>query len=127
MVQADGAAGFALGAGLLTTLWVASLYLTAFRRAAYRVHGEDPGPVWRARPLQLALTFLGLLALALIAIALAVTKRLMGEIGETLGAEDATVTAWSLGRWPLLLLFVALVTGALYRLRPARGALARAP
>ena len=58
VVEGNGAAGLALGAGLLTTLWVASIYLAAFHRAAYRVHGADPVAAWKARPLQLVLTFL---------------------------------------------------------------------
>ena len=118
VLDRDGAAGVALGAGLVTTLWVASIYLAAFRRAVHRVHGKDPGSAWRARPLQMGLTFLGLLLLALAAIVLAVTKRLVREIGQAAGAEDATVAVWSLARWPLLLFLVALVTAGLYSLAP---------
>ena len=102
-----------------TTLWVASVYLAAFRRAAYRVHDQDPGPSWRARPIQAALTFLGLVALAIVAVALLVTKRLMREVGQAVGAEDATVAIWSIARWPLALLLVVAVTTGLYNLAPA--------
>jgi membrane protein len=118
VLDSDGAAGIAVGLGLVTTLWVASIYLAAFRRAAYRIHGEDPGPAWRARPLQMLLTFLGLLVLAIVAIALIITKRLMREIGEAVGAADTTVTIWSLARWPLALLLAILVTAGLYNLAP---------
>jgi membrane protein len=121
VVERDGAAGIALGAGLVTTLWVASIYLAAFRRAAYRVHGADPGPAWRVRPLQIGLTFLGLVGLALMAIVLAVTKRLVREVGQAVGAEDATVAIWSLARWPLVLFLVVLVTAGLYNLAPRKG------
>jgi membrane protein len=121
VLDRDGAAGVALGAGVLTTLWVASIYLAAFRRAAYRVHGADPGPAWRVRPLQMGLTFLGLVVLALVAIVLAVTKRLVREIGQAAGAEDATVAIWSLARWPLVFLLVVLVTAGLYNLAPRMG------
>jgi membrane protein len=121
VLDRDGAAGVALGAGVLTTLWVASIYLAAFRRAAYRVHGQDPGPAWRVRPLQMGLTFIGLVVLALVAIVLAVTKRLVREIGQAAGAEDATVAIWSLARWPLVLFLVVLVTAGLYNLAPRQG------
>jgi len=121
VVEHDGAAGVAVGAGLLTTLWVASIYLAAFRRAAYRVHGAEPGPAWRARPLQMLITFLALLLLAIVALALSVTKRIMGEIGEAVGAEDATVTLWSIGRWPLTLAFLVVLIAALYNLAPRNG------
>jgi membrane protein len=122
VVQADGAAGIAVGAGLLTTLWVASVYLAAFRRAAYSVHGADPGPAWRARPLQMLITFVGLLLLAVAALALTVTKRLMTEIGDAVHAEDATVTLWSLGRWPLTVALLVVLIAALYNLAPRDGA-----
>jgi membrane protein len=118
VLDRDGAAGVALGAGVVTTLWVASVYLAAFRRAAYRVHGTDPGPAWRVRPLQMAVTFLGLVVLALVAIVLAVTKRLVREIGQAAGAENATVAIWSLARWPLMLGLAISVTAGLYHLAP---------
>ncbi len=118
VVEADGAAGVALGAGVVSTLWVASLYLAAFRRAAYQARGEDPGPAWRARPVQIALTFVGLVVLAVVTIALIVTKRLTVALGQAVGAEDATVTIWSLARWPLTLIVVVLVTAGLYKLGP---------
>jgi membrane protein len=119
LLERDGQAGVALGLGAVTTLWVASIYLAAFRRAAYRVHRADPGPAWRVRPLQMGLTFLGLVTLAVVALLLAVTKRLMREVGQAVGAEDATVTIWSLGRWPLVLFLALLATAGLYRLVPA--------
>lgn len=121
VVERDGAAGVALGAGLLTTLWVASIYLSAFRRAAYRVYGADPGPTWRARPTQMLVTFLSLLLLAIVVLALAVTKRLMRAIGHAVGAEDATVTLWSIGRWPLTLALLVVMVAALYNLAPRDG------
>lgn len=99
----------------------ASVYLAAFRRAAYRVHRADPGPSWRVRPLQVGLTFLALVALAFAAILLTLTKRLTREIGQAVGAEDATLAVWSLGRWPLVLALGALVTVGLYHLAPRRG------
>ena len=118
VVEGNGAAGLALGAGLLTTLWVASIYLAAFYRAAYRVHGADPVAAWKARPLQLVLTFLSLLLLAIVALALVATKRLMSAVGEAAGAEDATVTLWSIGRWPLTLALLVVMIAALYNLAP---------
>jgi len=118
VVDRDSGAGLALGAGLLTSLWVASMYVSAFRRTAYRVRGVDPGPQWRARPLQVVLTFAGLVALAVAALALAVTERLMRELGEAVGAQDATVTAWSVVRWPLTLAVLVFLIAGLYDLGP---------
>ena len=103
VVDHDAAAGVALGAGLLTTLWVASVYLAAFRRAAFQIHGADPGPAWRTRPLQVLIIFVCLLLLAVVALGLAVTERIMRAVGDAVGAEDATLTIWSAGRWVLSL------------------------
>ena len=118
VVERNGAAGLALGAGLLATLWVASIYLAAFHRAAYRIHGADPVAAWKARPLQLLLTFLSLLLLALVALALTATERIMRAIGEAAGEEDVTVTIWSIGRWPLTLALLVVMIAALYNLAP---------
>jgi membrane protein len=118
VVDRDSRSGLALGAGLLTTMWVASMYVSAFRRTAYSVRRMDPGPQWRARPLQVLLTFAGLLALALAALALAVTQRIMSELGQALGAEDAIVTIWSIARWPLTLGVLMLLIAGLYDLGP---------
>ena len=119
VVERTEASGIALGAGLLTTLWVASIYLTAFRRAAYRVHGSDPGSAWRARPFQVLIIFFSLLLLALVALGLTVTKRIVTEIGDALGAPDATVMVWSIGRWGLTLLVLITMISALYKLAPS--------
>ena len=121
VVDDEAAAGVALGAGILTTLWVASLYLAAFRRVAYRIHGVDPGPTWRGRPLQMLITFMSLVLLAIAALALTLTKRLVTEIGDALGAEGATVALWSIARWPLMLLLLIVMTAGLYNLAPRDG------
>jgi membrane protein len=64
------------------------------------------------------ITFLSLLLLAIVALALTVTRRIMSEIGEAVGAEDATVAIWSVGRWPLTLALVVVMIAALYNLAP---------
>jgi len=68
----------------------------------------------------MGLTFLGLVVLAVVAIVLAVTKRLVREIGQAVGAEDTTVAVWSLARWPLVFLLAVLVTAGLYSLAPTK-------
>ncbi|HYI35288.1 MAG TPA: YihY/virulence factor BrkB family protein [Thermoleophilaceae bacterium] len=118
VVESNGSAGLALGAGLVTTLWVASVYLAAFQRAAYRVHDKDPIAAWRARPLQLLLTFVSLVLLAVTALALVATKAIVTAIGEAVGAEDATVTIWSIGRWLLALAVIVIMIAALFDLAP---------
>ena len=42
----------------------------------------------------------------------------MQAIGEAAGAEDATVTIWSIGRWPLTLALLVVMIAALYNLAP---------
>ena len=118
VVDDNAAGGVALGVGTVTTLWTGSLYLTAFRQAAYRVHGADPGAVWRARPLHLVLMSLGLVTLAVVALGVLATQRIMEEIGEAIGAEDLLVAIWSFARWPLILAIGLLIIVALFGLAP---------
>ena len=127
VIDHNTSAGLALGAGLLTTLWIASVYVAAFRRAAYRVHLMDPGPSWRVRPLQMLLTFVGLVLLAVVAMALIVTERVMIAVGDVVGADDLGVTIWSVARWPLMLIVVVLITAGLYNLAPKEGRRLRGP
>ena len=54
------AAGFGLVLGLLGAIWSASAYIGAFGRALNRIYAIEEGrPVWKLRPVQLAITLVG--------------------------------------------------------------------
>lgn len=112
-------AGFALVIGLLTALWSASGYVGAFSRAMNRIYEVDEGrPVWKLRPLQLVLTFAALLGVALVAFMLAVSGPVAEAVGNAIGVGEAAVTAWSIGRWPIILILVVIAVAVLYYVTP---------
>ncbi|MGE2713972.1 YihY/virulence factor BrkB family protein [Mycolicibacterium litorale] len=112
-------AGFALVVGILTALWSASGYVGAFGRAMNRIYEVDEGrPIWKLRPLQLVLTFAALLGAALVAFMLAVSGPVAEAVGNAIGLGDAAVTAWSIGRWPVILLLVIIAVAVLYYVTP---------
>lgn len=112
-------AGFALVLGILTALWSASGYVGAFGRAMNRIYEVDEGrPVWKLRPLQLVLTFAALLGAALVAFMLAVSGPVAEALGNAIGLGEAAVTAWSIGRWPVILLLVVVAVAVLYYATP---------
>ena len=100
-------AGIALVLGILTALWSASGYVGAFGRAMNRIYEIDEGrPVWKLRPLQLALTLAGLIMAAAVAFMLAVSGPVARAIGNAIGLGDVALTLWNILRWPVILVLV---------------------
>ena len=95
-VAENQAAGWLLVVGLLGALWTASGYIGAFGRAMNRIYEVGEGrPVWKLRPLQVLITVLAILMLALALVLLAVSGPLAESIGDVLGVGDTVVTVWS--------------------------------
>lgn len=112
-------AGFALIAGIAGALWSASGYVGAFGRAMNRIYEVEEGrPVWRLRPIQLLLTLVGLVAVAVVAFMLAVSGPLAQAVGDVIGAGEVAQTVWNIGRWPIVLIFVILAVAVLYYSAP---------
>jgi membrane protein len=112
-------AGFALVVGVLTALWSASGYVGAFGRAMNRVYEIDEGrPVWKLRPLQLALTLGGLVMAAAVAFMLAVSGPVARAVGEAIGLGDAALTIWNIARLPVILVLVIIAVAILYYATP---------
>ena len=112
-------AGFALVSGLLGALWSASGYVGAFGRALNRVYQVDEGrPAWKLRPLQLLLTLVGVIAVALVLVGLVVTGPLAQSVGDTIGLGKGAVTAWNIAKWPVMLAIVVVLVAMLYHATP---------
>ena len=112
-------AGFALVFGLLGALWSASGYVGAFGRALNRVYQVDEGrPAWKLRPLQLLLTLVGVIAVALVLVGLVVTGPLAQSVGDTIGLGKGAVTAWNIAKWPVMLAIVVVLVAMLYHATP---------
>ena len=83
--------------GLALALWSASGYVAAFSRGMNRVYEIDEGrPVWKLRPVLLAVT----LVLVVIAVAIIIAAVLSGgvarSVGDIIGLSDASVTVWNI-------------------------------
>jgi membrane protein len=119
VVAAKGGAGALLGFGLLASIWSASSYLGAFMRAANAIYEVEEGrPFWKLRPLQIALTVLGIVVLAFVLIGVVVSGPIAEAIGKTIGLGNQAVTIYSIAKWPLLIAVVMLLFAGLYYAAP---------
>jgi membrane protein len=112
-------AGILLFVGLATALWSASSYVGAFMRASNAIYEREEGrPFWKLRPTQLVVTFVMVLLLALVGIAVVVTGPLASAIADPIGLGDTVVTIWDFAKWPVLLGVVMLLLAILYYWTP---------
>ena len=112
-------AGLGLIVGLLLALWAASGYVGAFIRASNVVFEKEEGrPVWKLRPLQLVVTFVMVVLTACVALALVLTGPIVDALAEPFGIGDTAVTAWEIGKWPVLVAVVLLIISVLYYASP---------
>lgn len=118
MVTAQ-AAGFGLVIGVLGALWSASGYVGAFGRAMNRIYEIDEGrPIWKLRPLQLLLTLVSVLMVALVLVALILSGPVAQAVGDTLGLGGTAVTIWNVAKWPVMLGVVVVIVALLYYATP---------
>ena len=117
--EASSAAGLALVVGLATALWSASAYVGAFGRAMNRMYGVGEGrPFWKLRPLQLAVTLLAVILVALVAMSLVLTGPPAQAVGEAIGLGDTAVLVWDIAKWPVILAVVVGIVAMLYYATP---------
>jgi membrane protein len=103
VIAHKGGAGALLGVGALGALWSASAWIGAFQRAVNAIYEVPEGrPFYKRRPQQLAMTVLGLVAVALIGFALVLTGPLAQAIGDRLGVGRGAVTVFNVVKWPVL-------------------------
>jgi membrane protein len=112
-------AGFGLIIGLASALWAASGYVGAFTRAANVVWETPEGrPFWKLKPLQLLVTLIGVLFIAVIALSVVATGPVTDAIGQALGLGSTATTVWDIAKWPVMLVIVALMIAVLYYTTP---------
>ncbi|TXS54221.1 YihY/virulence factor BrkB family protein [Streptomyces sp. t39] len=105
--------------GLLGALWSASGYVAAFIRASNAVYDLPEGrPVWKVLPVRVGLTLLLLVLACATALIVVLTGGLARQLGTTLGVGDTALTVWSIAKWPVLVLLVALMLAILYWAAP---------
>jgi membrane protein len=112
-------AGFGLILGLATALWAASGYVGAFTRAANVVWETPEGrPIWKLKPLQLLLTLIGVLFIAVISLSVVATGPVTDAIGNALGLGSTATTVWDIAKWPVMVVLVAVMIAVLYYAAP---------
>jgi membrane protein len=113
--SSQGTAGVALIIGLAAALWSASGYVGAFSRASNAIYEIEEGrPFWKLRPLQLAISLLLILFVAVSAIAVVLTGPLAEEVGSLFGLGSTAVAIWDIAKWPVIVLVVMTMLAVLY-------------
>jgi membrane protein len=112
-------AGIAFVAGIALALWSASGYVGAFARASNAIYEVEEGrPVWKLRPMQLVVTTIMILLLAICAIAVVVTGPVAEQVGNVVGVGSTAVTVFDIAKWPLIALVVITMISILYWATP---------
>ena len=116
---ASQAAGFTLLIGIATALFSASGYVGAFGRALNKIYEVEEGrPIWKLRPVNVAVT-LGLVLMgALVLVGLVVSGGFADALGSTIGLGSQTVFVWGIVKWPVILLIVMAMVATLYYVTP---------
>ena len=115
----QSSAGFALIFGIAGALWSASGYVGAFSKASNAIYEVEEGrPFWKLKPIQILITAVMILLLAICAIAVVVTGPLAETVGDLVGAGSAAVTAWEIAKWPVIILVVITLFAILYWAAP---------
>ena len=114
-----GTAGFGLIFGLAGAIWTASGYVGAFTRAANVVYETPEGrKIWKLKPLQLLITLVGILFAAVIVALLVLSGPVVDAIASSIGIGSTGQTVWSIAKWPVVLVLLALMIAVLYYSTP---------
>ncbi|WP_420709076.1 YihY/virulence factor BrkB family protein [Streptomyces sp. AS58] len=120
--QLQGTAGLgsiAAIVGLALAVWSASGYVAAFIRSANAVYDIPEGrPVWKVLPVRVGVTLVLMVMAVFSAVIVVFTGALARQVGTALGIGDAGLTAWSIAKWPVLVLLVTVMIALLYWATP---------
>lgn len=115
----QSAAGFAFVLGLALALWSASGYIGAFIRASNVIYETPEGrPFWKLRPLQLLVTLIMVVTLALLALGLVLTGPVVDAVAGPVGLGDTAVSVWNIAKWPAMAAIFVLMVDLLYYASP---------
>jgi membrane protein len=113
------AAGIAFVLGLALALWSASGYVGAFIRASNSIYETGEGrPFYKLRPLQIGVTLVMLVLIALSAAAIVVTGPVTQRVGQAVGLGNTGQTIFDIAKWPVILLVVSFMFSLLYYAAP---------
>ena len=119
LVANRSAAGFALVLGIAVAIWSASGYVGAFIRASNVIYETPEGrSFWKLRPLQLAITLLLVMMMALLAVGLVLTGPVVNAIAKPVGIGDTAVAVWNIAKWPVMAVIFITMVSVLYYASP---------
>jgi membrane protein len=119
VTESRGTAGFALIASTLLALWSASGYLGAFIRASNVIYETREGrPFWKLRPLQLVMTLVIVLLLAVMALGIVLTGPILSDVAEPIGVSGTAVSIWSYAKWAVVALLFLLMIALIFYASP---------
>jgi len=119
VTESRATAGFALIASTLVALWSASGYLGAFIRASNVIYETREGrPFWKLRPLQIAMTLVIVLLLALMAMGIVLTGPIVSDVAEPIGVSDTAVSIWNVAKWAVIAALFLLMIALIYYASP---------
>ncbi|MFE5855342.1 YihY/virulence factor BrkB family protein [Streptomyces sp. NPDC056500] len=105
--------------GLLGALWSASGYIAAFIRASNVVYDVREGrPAWKVLPVRVGLTLVLMILACVSALIVVLSGGLARQVGTALGVGDTAMTVWSIAKWPVLVVLVAVMLAILYWAAP---------
>ncbi|MDO0924412.1 YihY/virulence factor BrkB family protein [Streptomyces sp. TG1A-8] len=105
--------------GIALAVWSASGYVAAFIRTANAVYDMPEGrPVWKVLPVRLGVTVVLMVLAVASALIVVFTGGLASRAGQALGLGDAALTAWSIAKWPVLVVLVVMMIAILYWATP---------
>jgi membrane protein len=112
-------AGIAFVIGLVAALWSASGYVGAFMRASNVIYEIPEGrPFWKLRPLQILVTLVMVILMAVIALALVLTGPIVSAVGDSIGIGSTAQTVWDIAKWPVLIAMFMTMLAILYYASP---------
>lgn len=112
-------AGILAIVGLVVAFWSATGYIGSFMRAANRIYDVPEGrPLWKTIPMQLAITALTGIFLAVSALAVVFTGRFAQWTGRLLDIEEQTVRIFDIVKWPALVIGAMMLLALLYWAAP---------
>ncbi|MFG2782998.1 YihY/virulence factor BrkB family protein [Streptomyces prunicolor] len=119
-LQAPGGLGSIVAVvGIVVAVWSASGYIAAFIRSANVVYDMPEGrPVWKVLPIRVGVTVVLLVLTVISALIVVFTGGLARAAGSALGIGDATLTVWSIAKWPGLVILVMAMVAILYWAAP---------
>jgi membrane protein len=119
VTESRSTAGFALVLGILVALWSASGYLGAFIRASNVIYETREGrPFWKLRPIQLLLTLVLVLLLAVMALGVVLTGPIVEAVANPIGVSGTAISIWNIAKWFVIALLFLLMIDLLYYASP---------